>query len=399
MIACVLIPHFAAAVERREDPSLVRVPLVIGGPGGEPGEVHAVSGEAAQMGVRPGMLLSQAQALCPQARTIAAAPRRYERAFEELMEVLAGFASLVEASDRRPSAICYLNLGNPGGTGGLAMVQDIGRAVRQRVGLAPALGLAGGKFPARVAASAVEPNKALRIAPGNEVAFLAPFPVGLLPLDEDTARRLQLLGIRTLGQLAALPAGAVLAQFGRAGQHLRRLAGGRDDRPVLPHRRQASESVSRPLNGPAADRLALEAVVGTVAEELAARLQDSGRMGRELGVILHLEDGTTRQGELVLRQPTSGAEHLARTLIEILARIQVTCGVVELEVTLAGLVPATGQQLDLFVPRTGQESRLRQTLSDLTARYGADCFYRVSLAEREAYLPERRFQLLKADGP
>jgi len=68
MIACVLIPHFAAAVERREDPSLVRVPLVIGGPGGEPGEVHAVSGEAAQMGVRPGMLLSQAQALCPQAR-------------------------------------------------------------------------------------------------------------------------------------------------------------------------------------------------------------------------------------------------------------------------------------------------------------------------------------------
>jgi len=303
---------------------------------------------------------------------------------------------------RHSPLVLYLDLNDLSWTAAVATVQRIGQAVREARNpdsgppLTPAIGLARGKFTARVAAAVVEPNEALLIAPGHEAAFLAPFPVDLLPMDEETARRLRLLGIRTLGQLAVLPAGAVLTQLGKEGRLLHRLAQGRDDRPVLPYRPRAVERVARQFDAPVADGTILEAVLQTMAEELAAHLEAGGHMGRTLTLILHLEDGTTCEERRILRRPTAGAKHIAQTLCHLLTWIRVPCGVVELEVTLADLVPATGQQLDLFVHQVGQEHRLREVLKDLVARYGADCFYRITLTDREARLPEHRFQLQNA---
>jgi nucleotidyltransferase/DNA polymerase involved in DNA repair len=397
VIACLVVPHFATAIERRKDPSLAGVPLVIGGLAWEPGKVYAVSGEAARVGVRPGMSLRQAQVVCPEAHFMPTARTRYERAFEELLEVLASFTSRIEPGTPQSSAT-YLDLGSLTWAEAIESVQGIGQAVRQQTHLAPALGLAGAKFPAQVAATAARPNEALLIAPGHEAAFLAPLSVNYLPLNAETARRLRLLGIRSLGQLAALPAGAALLQFGAEGRLLHQLAQGCDHWPILPHPPGATERVTRQLDGPVADWAILTAVARALAGELAARLQANGQAGRELWVIVHLEDGTTREEGGALRRPASGAEDLARALAHRLARVEYTCGVVGLEVVLANLVPATGQQLDLFVHQTGQASRLGDVLKNLIARYGADCFYQASLADRQARLPEQRFRLREVAG-
>ena len=89
MIACVLVPHFAAAVERRANPALEDVPLLIGEPPGRPERVLAVSPEVTRTGVRPGMPLKQARLLCPQARLLPARPARYAGAYTELLDMLA----------------------------------------------------------------------------------------------------------------------------------------------------------------------------------------------------------------------------------------------------------------------------------------------------------------------
>jgi hypothetical protein len=98
-----------------------------------------------------------------------------------------------------------------------------------------------------------------------------------------------------------------------------------------------------------------------------------------------------------LRQPTSGSDPIVYALSHLLKQFTYSCGVESFQVTLADLIPATGQQLDLFVHRIGQESRLNDILKDLAARYGTHCFYRASLVNREARLPEQRFQLLEFD--
>jgi DNA polymerase IV len=395
MIACVLIPHFATAVERKDDPSLHGIPLIVGGMPWESGKVFSMSHEAAAQGVQPGLPLRQAQALCPQARFLPASQARYELAFEEMLETLSEFTRDVEPGEVHPRAVVYMDIGPLANTEPVEVVQAMAKMVRERNRLAPAIGLAESKFSAYVAAASVEPNEALLIAPNWQAHFLAPRSIRLLPMDIEMARRLHLLGIRTLGQFAALPIDAVMTQLGAQGRLLHYMAQGRDNCPVIPHRSRAVEWITHACDGPISNRVALEALLAEMAAKLSVRLRRNVLVGRDVRLVLHLEDGIAHEEQLVIRCPTARAERLAAVLMELLSRIQIRSGVVEVELILMGLLPATGQQLDLFAHGIEQGSRLHATLKDVTARYGVESFYQVLLTDRSAYLPERRFRLKK----
>jgi len=314
---------------------------------------------------------------------------------DRLPAVLSQFAPEVEWAEVSRAIVSYLDLGSVREP--VEAAQAIGLAVREEAHLPAALGLAGGKFPAYAAAASAAPDEALIIAPGQEARFLAPLPVVLLPLDEEAAHRLHVLGLRTLGQLAALPVAALLHQLGMRGRLLHQLARGHDDRPVVGRRPEAVETALRHFDGPIAEREGLAAVFRDIAVELAERLRAGYLACREVRLTLYLDDHTVPVGRFVLRQPTSSPQRLAEILLGLLERAGIEVGVSEVEVTLAGLLPAVGQQLDLFAHGLEQGSRLREIVNDLAARYGPDCFYRVALSHPEAVLPERRFHLERAN--
>jgi DNA polymerase-4 len=393
-IACVIVPYFAAAVERRDDPSLDSIPLVIGNLLHERGKVYALSREAAEMGVKRGISLRQAEALCPEAAFIPLSEMRYSRAFEELLGVLERFTHLVEPGGL---GCAYLDLGALRQGEATEVVQRIGQAVREEVHLAAAIGLAGGRFTAHIAASCLDPNQTVIIASEYEREFLQGFPVEFLPVGEDMIRRLKLLGINTLGQLATLPIGAVLTQFGKQGRYLQRLAMGHDDRRIIPRRKREVKSSQRVFDPPVDNMNTLEAIAGELAEGLTTKLQASHRMGRELRVVIQFEDGTSQEEGIIFNQPTFSQGKITFNLKQLLRRMDYPCGVAGLEIVLGDIVHETGKQLDLFVNRREQEARLRGMLRDLMAKYGSNRFYRASLVDRKAHLPERRFILLEAD--
>ncbi len=409
-IACVIVPYFAAAVERRDDPSLANMPLVIGNFLHERGKVYACSREAAEMGVKRGISLRQAEALCPEAAFIPPSEIGYDQAFQELLEILEGFTHpfgrlrtpLVEP-DGLGSA--YLDMGDLRQGQAAEIVQYMGQAVCEEVHLSAAIGLAEGKFTARVAASYLDPGRTVIIAPESQREFLQDFPVELLPAGEDVIRRLKLLGINTLGQLAALPASAVLTQFGKEGRHLRRLAMGQDNRRVIPRRKREVAGSQRAFDHPVDNLSVLEAVTREMAGELVTRLQANHHMCRELRVVIQFEDDTAQGENTTLSQPTFSREKITLNLRQLLRRIDYRCGVASLEIVLGDMVPETGKQLDLpstgsghcFFNRVEQEARLRRMLRDLMAQYSPDRFYRASLVDRHARLPERRFILLEVD--
>ena len=66
MIACIAVPYFAAAVERRDDDDLLEKPLAIGGQPWEARPVYAISQEVAHQGVRICMSLLLVQDFSPQ---------------------------------------------------------------------------------------------------------------------------------------------------------------------------------------------------------------------------------------------------------------------------------------------------------------------------------------------
>jgi DNA polymerase IV len=397
MIACLQIPGFATTIERRHDPALAARPVIL-----EAREhVYAVSDEAAHCGVYPGMPLRPVLALCPEAAILPARPAAYAHALSPVLSLLADFGVAVEPEESYGSATCYLDLGELPRAAAVESAIEMGRAVRGESHLPPSVGIATGKFPARIAATSVRPSRARVVDPGAEAALLAPLPVETLPLDGEMARRLHLFGIRTLGQFAALPASAVLTQFGRGGQQLHRLARGQDSRPVRPRVTRPAEQVAHHLDDPIGDRSLLEPIIQGLAASLAQGLQERVMGARTLWLTLHLEDRSRRERRRLLREPLANAETLGRALGALLKQMWVHCGVISLQAIATDLVPlaSAARQLSLFGSADKPGERFQQALPGLRDRYGTDRFYRVAPGEREALLLERRFRLQPLEQP
>jgi nucleotidyltransferase/DNA polymerase involved in DNA repair len=294
--------------------------------------------------------------------------------------------------DDYPAATCYLDLGalQPGEA--QALGEQIQQLILERAGLSSKLGISAGRFPARVAALAVEQGEVLVIPPRQEAHFLAAFTVALLPVDGETLRQLDLLGMHTLGQIADLPAGALVDRFGAQGRIMHRLARGRDSTPVAPYKPPLLLRLARAFDGGVDDWQIVERMLADLAQQAAGQLQQAGRAVRQITLVLVLEDDTPLEQQVVLRQPASQARHLAETLIELARSLSPAQPVAAAEALLSDIAPAVPRQLSLFERPTVSESHLSAVLKDLAARYGAAHFYWLRAADDEARLPERRYR-------
>jgi DNA polymerase-4 len=394
VIACVQIPFFAAAVERLRDPLLAGAPLVIV----DVETVQAVSEEALRCEVHPGMGLAQAEAICPEAHYLPARPSRYRTTFRHLVEGLSTFSHTIEAvhawdSEPNGSARFYVDLGRVKPDDAVGMARQMTQAITEDPGLNPFIGLAESKFPARVAATCEGPGEVVLIEPGSEAEYLGSLPIVLLPLEDEVARQLALLGMHTLGDLSALPAEAVLARFGREGLFLQKLAQGRDERALLPYVHEKEEQIEHRLDEPVADRGTVEAILQQMAGDLAARLCSTDQVACGVCLLLDLEDRGEQETALTLTHPVSSEGELAKRLETLLERLPVSSGILGVAVRLSGLSPAIGKQLDLFPPEGGTQDRLQSQLDHLVRRYGPEGFFWIDLLEERSHFPEERFQL------
>jgi protein ImuB len=136
-------------------------------------------------------------------------------------------------------------------------------------------GVADGLFAARLAAQAETPDAVLIVAPGETPAFLAVQPVSTLE-DPELADLLPRLGIRTLGEFAALPATEAGNRFGAQGALAHRLACGLDARPLVPRPPAADLSVSMEFDPPAGQSEPVVFAAKALAEQMHAGLAAKG---------------------------------------------------------------------------------------------------------------------------
>ncbi len=403
MIACLTVPYFAAAVERRDDRGLARRSLIIGGEPWEPLPLYAFSLEGARHGVRPGMSPRAAYLLSPASRFLPPATPRYAGAAGEIVDVLADFTHLIEpesawdgrartlftASEQVLPARYYLDLEALPLREALPLAQEVGRGVRRLTALPPAIGLAPHKFTARVAATLARPHHALPVPADDEAAFLSSRSLGFLPLERETRRRLRLLGVHTLGQLAGIPLGALREQFGAEIILWHRLAQGQDDSPVTPDPPPTHLEIGHRFPEPVADATRLTALLHHLAGRLARRLAATDQVGQALRLAWETADGQAHVSTHPLRQPTASAVTLRQALDDWLAGASPAQGVTALTVGLLDLLPAAASQLSLL----NAPPPPLPALDRLIARHGAKAFWRASLPEPNHPLPERRFAL------
>ncbi|MER5607865.1 DNA polymerase Y family protein [Micromonospora tulbaghiae] len=239
--------------------------------------VIACSERARAEGIRRGLRRREAQGRCPHLTVVDHDPGRDVRAFEPVVAAVEEVVAGVEVI--RPGACATAARGPSRYLGGEeAAAERIVEHVAQSCAVESQVGIADGVFAAGLAA-----REGRIVVPGGTREFLAARPVEALgrPALADLLRR---LGVRTLGDFAALPAGDVLARFGFDGALAHRLAGGRDDRPLAVRQPPADLTVTADYDEPI-DRVDAAAFAArTLAERLHERLAGYGLACTRLGI-------------------------------------------------------------------------------------------------------------------
>jgi DNA polymerase-4 len=406
VIACISVPYFAAAVERRSDGKLEQNPLTIGGQPWEARPIYAFSQEAAQQGVRIGMSLRLAHVLSPHSHFLPAAETRYSKVSGELVDLLLDFSPLIEPQEwwhpiparQLPARYC-LDLEGLPQREALPFVQEMGRTLRKETLFSAAIGLATHKFTAEVAATVCRDGHMLSVQVGQDESFLAARPLDFLPLERDIARRLRLLGIYRLGQLANLPLPALQEQFGPAIVPHYRRAKGEAEEALAARPPERVETVELRFEGAVSTYQAVAGAGKRLAAELAHRLRKEGLVARKLQLVLDLEEDEPQQQTLILSRPTADSGRLSDALQEMLARVTFTSAVYRLGVTLSDISPAQKRQLSLFdvagraADRANGGDRRLESLRNVIIKYRQSNFFQPQLSDAAHPLPERRFLL------
>jgi protein ImuB len=398
VIASVVIPAFDLRAALRLRPGLQAKPAALAPlPGTEP-LIGSVTGAAEAKGVRPGMRLGEALATCPELELVEQDPATAEQAWEEILRRLedAGFA--VESAE--PGTVFFESKGVERLYGGLEpalkrALAAVGTAWDARAGAAER------RFAALAAANVARPGQALIVSDDRSRSFLAPLPLTLLPLEQSRYAELEELGVRTIGQLAGLPGGAVSERLGPDGRRAWGLAGGYDstgeyDGKVMP--RKPAVALHETLEFPEAvgNELTLRRGLAVLLDRLLARPERAGRPPRKVAVWARLVGGASWRRTVTLREPTADPARLRAALSGKLAELPAPA--LKLRLEFSQLAEHTGEQLELVAAEgAALQGRLQEGLRQVRAAVGAGGVSTVVEVAPWSRIPEARALLVPRD--
>lgn len=361
------MPDMLLAAHLRVDPDLMDVPFALAEGENSRSRIAAVSTRARLVGVEPGMDLSQALALCALLVVRRVSLEAVTAAMTALLDVARTTGPRVESNERdRVFLDCA---GTRVLSGSEASLANALTARAQRCGLDVWVGIADSKLAAYLAAR--ESGGVGIVPPGRAREFLAPRPLSVLEPDAATASTLASWGIRTIGDLLALPLGTVAHRLGANGSKMVRRARGEDEAPFVaqPIPPAFEEHIEFEH---AIDRIEpLVFVLHRLLEYIAARMESGGVGCREIAITVGLENGGQELRKLPVAAPTVDVKTLlvlARTHLESRPPAQ---SVWSLHVSgVAARIQPT--QLDFLEPAGPAPAALAVALARLTALCGAD---------------------------
>ncbi len=262
--------------------------------------VVATSPAARDEGVERHQRRRDAQARCPELVVLERDPAAEARAFEPVPAALEALTPRIEVT--RPGSCAFPTRGPSRYHGGdRALAGKAGALVYEVLGgrCPVRVGVADGPFAAALAARRTTPAERV-VAPGESPAFLAPLTLRVLaepggPAGPEVVDVLERLGMRTLGDLAALPVAEVVGRFGAEGRAAHRLARGLDERPPVTEPPPAELTLAAEIDPPAERVEAAAFVARGLVDDLQARLAATGSACTRLVIGAETEHGETHE--------------------------------------------------------------------------------------------------------
>jgi DNA polymerase-4 len=321
------------------------------------------------------MPVGRARRLCPQAIFI---PPRHTLYGEVSREVMAVFREVTPEVE--PLSLDEAFLDVSGAVRRLGSPRRIAELIRRQVceqqSITCSVGVAPVKFVAKIASARCKPDGLLVVPADGLLAFLHPLPVGALWGVGDKAEEvLGRLGLRTVGDIAHVPAATLRRELGAPGEHLHALAWGRDERPVTPRREEKSVGAEETFPADVDDQDVVRKELLRLSGRTARALRASGCVARTVTVKLRLANFKTITRSKTLPEPTDVAREIYAAAcalyegsgLDARARLRLV------GVRATGLRPVSGSARQLaFDERPSGWREAEQAVDRIARRFGAD---------------------------
>jgi DNA polymerase-4 len=274
---------------------------------------------------------------------------------------------------------------------GPTIATAIKQRVRDELSLVASVGVAPIKFAAKIASDIDKPDGLRVVTEDRLLAFLHPLPVGRLwGVGETTRAVLASMGLSTIGDVARYPEAALIARLGAvSGPHLAALARGEDSREVVPESDPVSIGHQETFDDDLEDKGELGVILLDQADRVARRLREAELRARAVVLIVKYDDFRQITRRTTLDSATSDGGVLARTAIELLAKVAIESrkgGRVRLCGISAQSLEARDapRQLGFDEATRARGERLGHTIDKVAGKFGKAAIRRaVHLAEDE----------------
>lgn len=373
---------FYASIEKRDDPSLLDKPLIIGG--GVRGVVSTCCYIARQSGVRSAMPMFTARKLCPDAVIIRPDMAKYVRVSRQIRALMDELTPLVE-----PLSIdeAFLDLG---GTAALhkaspsQVLSRFAKRIENEIGITVSVGLSHNKFLAKVASDLDKPRGFAVIGKAETLSFLAKQPVSLIyGVGKVFTETLKTDGYLTIGQLQNAVPEDLMRRYGETGARLARLARGEDARLVSVDAEMKTVSSETTFNTDLTSFESLSTELLALSERLSERLKAKNLVGDTVTLKLKSAGFRLRTRARHLMIPTQLANVLYETGLQLLAREIDGTAFRLIGIGVSGLGEASGADpADLIEPGIARKAAAERAMDRVRNRFGNDAVVRGKLYQR-----------------
>lgn len=368
------LDSFFVSVERLKDPLLNGKPVLIGG-SEDRGVVASCSYEARKFGIHSAMPMKTARRLCPQAITIRGDYAAYGKASHDVTQIIHQTVPLYEKTSIDEF---YIDLtGMDQFFGCYELATNLRQTIIHETGLPISFGLSSNKTVSKVATGQAKPNGQLYVEHGQEKAFLAPLPVGKIPMiGERACKTLISMGIHKVGDLQKQSLANLERVFGKMGTMMWEKANGIDDSPIHPHHERKSISSEHTFDEDKMDISMIEQLLISMTEQLTYRLRKEFKLASCLAVKIRYSNFDTFSQQMVI--PATHTDEQLFPLIKLLFHKLYQSG---RRIRLVGVrlsqLSSGPFQVGLF-DNFEKKKRLYSALDQVNSRYGSKTISRAA---------------------
>jgi len=363
---------FYASVEKRDDPALADLPVIIGG--GRRGVVSTACYIARIHGVRSAMPMFKALELCPDATVIPPRMEAYVDASRQIKSLMQEVTPIVEPLSLDEAFLDLRGTERLHGAPPALTMARLVRRIEEQVGVTASVGLSHNKFLAKIASDLDKPKGFSVIGKAETLDFLEPKPVKLIwGVGASLQAKLKADGLNTIGDIRGREEIDLIARYGAMGKRLHTLSRGEDFRRISNDPGMKSISAETTFDVDISDPEALEAHLWRLAVRVADRAKAKETTGRVITVKLKTRDFKTVTRQTAQDAPTNLADAIFKEARALLALVLDKAPFRLIGVGISDLTDETGRiAIDLFDPGAESRAKAEYATDKIRDRFGAD---------------------------